>query len=540
MTLIDPNVRVPLFFTTSLPYVNAAPHVGHALEFVLADALVRHQRTLGRDVRLQSGTDDFSLKNVRAAALAGVSTRDFVDRQAHEFEALAKALNVRFDDTLRTSRDPRHPPAVHALWRRCEASGDIYRRHYGGWYCVGCEQFYDQSELVDGRCPEHDAPLEWVEELNYFFRLTRHADTLRRLIEEDRLAIHPAVYREEALRQIERGLVDISISRSSQRAHGWGIPVPGDDSQVVYVWFDALTNYVSGLGFPESTEEYRRYHAEGAVVHLIGKGITRFHTLYWPALLLSAGLPLPKTVLVHGYLTIDGRKIGKSSGNAVDPLRLIAAYGTDAVRYYLLAHLHPTRDSDFAEGRLAQAYGTELADQLGNLVHRTLCQVERLPNAAIPLPDGFESIDLELLRASEAGRTAVAEALSRFEPDTALRSIFDIVVRANRYVDAAAPWSLAKTASRSTDVFERDRADARLRTVLFTLCQTLWHVAHLLAPLLPDTAQAISRRLGSASASDPPAPGARVQPGEVLFPQLGDHPRRALEHHGHGPGRREK
>ena len=263
MNLIDHTQKVPLNITTSLPYVNGAPHLGHALEFVLADVLARYQRTQGRDIRLQSGTDDFSLKNVRAAELAGLSTRAFVDQQADRFEGLRRTLDLSFDDFLRTSRDSRHAPAVRALWKRCQQQGDIYPHHYAGWYCVGCEQFFEQADLVDGHCPEHTAPVEWVEEPNYFFRLRRYADRLRLLIENNELVIHPGVYREEALRQLDRGLVDLSVSRSQRRARGWGIGVPGDDSQVIYVWFDALTNYISALGFPGNTDAYQRDDGNG-------------------------------------------------------------------------------------------------------------------------------------------------------------------------------------------------------------------------------------------------------------------------------------
>ena len=303
------------YITTTIPYVNARPHIGHALELVQADVLARYHRGRGDAVRFQAGTDDNSLKNVLAAGAAGVGVREFVDRNAEAFGALGGALSLSVDDFIRTSRDPRHRPGVEAFWRAC--SGDLYRQQYTGLYCTGCEQFYRPAELRDGRCPEHGTEPEQVSEENWFFRLSRYAAPLREAITSGRLRIEPAGRRNEVLALIDGGLADFSVSRPAGRAGGWGIPVPGDPAQVVYVWFDALCNYVTALGYgqdgPARGEAYRRWWAgAGNRVHLLGKGVLRFHAVYWPAMLLASGQQLPTGIFVHDYLTAAGRKISKS------------------------------------------------------------------------------------------------------------------------------------------------------------------------------------------------------------------------------------
>jgi methionyl-tRNA synthetase len=309
--------RQRIYLSTTIPYVNARPHLGFALELVQADVLARHHRLTGDQVRLQTGTDDNSLKNVLAAEAEGIGTAELVDRNAAAFAALREPLALSFDDFIRTGSDPRHLPGVERLWRACAASGDLYLKHYEGLYCVGCEQFYKPSELRGGRCPEHGTEPQRVAEENWFFRLSRYADQLHRLISSGRLRIEPAARRNEVLGFIEGGLEDFSASRSTARARGWGIPVPDDPSQVIYVWWDALGNYVTALGYGTEGGDYRRWWTEAdRRVHLVGKGVLRFHAVYWPAILLSAGEPLPTDILVHDYLTIGGNKISKSGGVA--------------------------------------------------------------------------------------------------------------------------------------------------------------------------------------------------------------------------------
>jgi methionyl-tRNA synthetase len=305
------------YLSTTIPYVNARPHLGFALELVQADVLARHHRQNGERVRFQTGTDDNSLKNVLAAEAEGISTAELVNRNAAAFAGLREPLALSFDDFIRTSSDPRHLAGVERLWRACAAGGDLYQKHYEGLYCVGCEQFYKPAELREGRCPEHGTEPQRVAEENWFFRLSRYADQLYDLISSGRLRIEPAERRNEVLGFIAGGLEDFSASRSTVRARGWGIPVPDDPSQVIYVWWDALGNYITAPGYGTSDAGYRRWWtAAGRRVHLVGKGVLRFHAVYWPAILLSAGEPLPTDILVHDYLTIGGNKISKSGGVA--------------------------------------------------------------------------------------------------------------------------------------------------------------------------------------------------------------------------------
>lgn len=308
------------YITTAIPYVNSKPHLGFAMELVQTDVMARHWRHRGHEVRFLSGTDDNSLKNAIAAEAEGVPTHELVDRNAAAFHGLRDPLQLSFDDFIRTSSDPRHKVGVDRLWKATDACGDLYRKDFEGLYCVGCEQFYSESELVNGLCPEHLTAPELVSEENWFFKLSRYEDQLRELIESGRLRIEPESRRNEVLSFIKGGLQDFSISRSTERARGWGIEVPGDPSQVVYVWWDALGNYITALDYGTDGENYHHWWTNADErAHVIGKGIVRFHAVYWPAMLLSAGQPLPTTIFVHDYLTVEGRKLGKSLGNAIDP-----------------------------------------------------------------------------------------------------------------------------------------------------------------------------------------------------------------------------
>lgn len=473
------TTQKPIFVTSAIPYVNAEPHLGHALELVQSDAIARYQRALGRDLRFTSGTDDNSLKNVRAASTLGITPRELVARNGAEFLRLAQALNVAHDDFIHTASDARHTPAVHALWLRCVDSGDVYKDSYRGLYCVGCEHFLRESEILDGRCAAHPQPLEVVEEENWFFRLSRYERPILQAISADRLQILPLERKNEALQFIAGGLADFSISRSRARAKAWGIAVPGDDTQIVYVWFDALANYLSVLGYPNGEQFQHYWQNAGERSHIIGKDILRFHALYWPGILLSAGLPLPTSLRVHGHITSQGKKIGKSSGNALDPWRLVARYGVDAVRYYLLAHLHTSKDSDFREDLLRTAYSSELAGKLGNLLQRVCALVERHEVTIVTA-----NLDASLHELAGQTEVRVARAFDDFALHEALRAIFELVTAANRYVDSNAPWQLAKQGSSSA-----------LEHCLSSLVYTLRVTARLLAPFLPAAAHEIEARL---------------------------------------------
>jgi len=488
------TLHSPFFLSSAIPYVNAEPHLGHALELVQSDALARYQRASGRDLYFTSGTDDNSLKNVRAAALAGTTPGELVARHGAGFRRLAQALQVEHDDFIHTASDARHAPAVHALWQRCAERGDVYKKSYRGLYCVGCEHFLRESELVDDRCPVHREPLEALDEENWFFRLSRYEQPILRAITSDQLQILPVERKHEVVQFIAGGLTDFSISRSVARAKGWGISVPGDPSQIIYVWFDALANYLSVLGYPHG-DSYRRYwQRSGERWHVIGKDILRFHALYWPGILLSAGLALPTSLRVHGFITSDGKKIGKSLGNAVDPFRLVARYGVDALRYYLLAHLHTSKDSDFREALLRTAYTSELAGKLGNLLQRVCALVERHDVRIVTT-----GLDASLSEVTARVEAEVARAVSEFALHDALTAIFELVAAANRYVDRSAPWALARSPGQAVALVQ----------CLSSLVHALRAIARLLAPFLPGTAREIEARLSP-----------RPHVGAPLFPSL--------------------
>jgi methionyl-tRNA synthetase len=477
------------YVTTAIPYVNAAPHLGHALELVQADVLARHRRLRGQRVRFLTGTDENALKNVTAAAAAGLDVAAFVTANADRFAALRHVLDLSFDDFIRTAGDPRHACGVETLWRRTAAGGDFYRRDYEGLYCQGCEQFYEPGELQDGRCPEHDAPLEAVTESNWFFRLSAYTEPVLKALESGQVRVEPAAKRNEVLAFVRAGLQDISVSRPAARAGGWGIPVPGDPSQVVYVWWDALANYVTALG-PLDGDLHREWWQEADErVHVIGKGIVRFHAVYWPALLLSAGLPLPSAILVHEYLTVDGAKLSKSAGNAVDPAELVERFGGDALRWWLLREVAPLGDTDFTEERLRQRYHQDLANGVGNLVNRTVSLVHRYRSGVVP---GSGAVVAGL-------SSAVDRALARFDFRAATEALCAAVADGNRLVEATRPWELAKQGR-----------DAELDTVLADLVAICRAVTRELAPFLPSGAARLAAQLGE---------GDRVGLPDPVFPR---------------------
>ena len=528
------GIQPPWYVTTAIPYVNAKPHIGFAQELILTDALARYHRLKGEDVWFLTGTDENSLKNVQAAEQEGIPTRELVDRNAAHFYNLRNVLNLSFNDFIRTSAEPRHRAGVEKLWKACDENGDIYKRAYRGLYCVGCEQFYTESELLNGLCPEHLTAPSVVEEENYFFRLSRYAGHLHELIESDRLRIVPLKRKHEVLSFVRAGLNDFSISRSQARAHGWGIPVPGDPDQVIYVWFDALGNYITALGYANDAPFYKRYWLHNPHrVHVIGKGVIRFHAVYWPAMLLSANVPLPTTILVHDYVTINGGKISKSLGNTIDPVALAERYGMDALRYYLLREIPSTEDGDFTIERFIRAYNGDLADQLGNLLNRVVSMVARYYGGVVPTPGALEEVDRRLVERAQSLPGQVDSALARFALHEALDAIWDLVGAANKYVADVAPWTLAKLRKSEE---EGSHAGDRLSTVLYNLVEVLRLVAHHCAPFLPATSVEIAQRLGISLSTGGDSQGASldreasswgrypagmaVQPGSILFPKL--------------------
>jgi methionyl-tRNA synthetase len=483
--------RRRFYITTAIPYVNGDPHLGHALELVQADVLARHRRLRGDRVRFLTGTDDNALKNVDAAVAAGVPVARFVAERGRRFVDLAGPLQLSCDDLIRTSTDPRHRPGVEHLWRACAEAGDLYTRDYEGLYCPGCEAFVLPGDLAGGRCPEHGEAPEPIAERNWFFRLSRHRDALLDLIGSGRLRIEPEHRRNEVLAFVAGGLSDLSVSRPAERARGWGIPVPDDPGQVIYVWFDALANYITALGYgSEAAAHAGWWRGRGERLHVIGKGIVRFHAVYWPAILRSAGEPAPTTIFVHDYLTVEGRKLSKSAGAAVDPFRIAERYGADALRWWLLRDVPRNGDADFRDDLIA-ARGNELADGLGNLVNRTIGLADQARRDGIggASRDPAGSDALRPLCDALPGR--IDAALAAFDLRAGTGALWQVVSEANRFVSASRPWELAR-AARAGD----RRASASLDATLSTLLAACECITRELAPFLPDASARIAAALG--------------------------------------------
>ena len=475
-----------IYLTTSIPYVNSKPHVGHALELIQADVLARHYRLAGHEVFFQTGTDENAFKNVLAAESVGLPTEELVDRNAATFRSLAERLNISFDSFIRTT-EQRHRRGVAEFWKRLR-SDDVYTRRYAGLYCVGCEDFYLDKDLVRGLCPDHGTAPKRVEEENFFFRLSAYQQQLERLIESGEIRVVPTTRRNEVLRFIRSGLEDISISRSSERSGGWGIPVPGHGSQVIYVWIDALINYLTGQGFGEGNEWERIWNSETRKIHVIGKNIWKFHAVYWPALLLSASLPLPDEIFVHGFLTENGRKISKSVGNTVDPFRYIDRFGADGLRHFLLKAVSPFEDGDFSDRRIAEVYETELANGLGNLVSRvtSLCAKSAFhgrPSGVLTTPN----LD------------GLASALQKYRFDEAAQVLWAEIARLNQDVARVKPWDLL----RSGRVHE-------LHAALGHWIEGIRRVVLGLLPFLPESSRKVLDSIA----------GVSIQASQPLFPRL--------------------
>ncbi|GAA3116178.1 methionyl-tRNA synthetase [Kribbella aluminosa] len=492
----------PYYITTAIPYVNAAPHLGHALEFVQADVLARHRRLRGQPVRFLSGTDDHALKNVLAARNAGEQVADFVNHAADRFQALQGQLELSCDDYVRTSSDPRHRPAVEYLWQRCADAGDFYRRTYTGLYCVGCEQFHELDALIGGACPEHGTEPEQVTETNWFFRLTRYQDQIKDAITSGALAINPPQKRNEVLAFLDKGLEDFSVSRPAVRAGGWGIPVPRDPSQVIYVWWDALTNYITALGVDRPREEYETWWAgDGERVHVIGKGITRFHAVYWIGLLLSAGQPLPTTIHVHDYVNLGGAKLSKSTGNIVDPVDLVDTYGADALRWWITREVPLLGDTEFTTARLRQAYNTDLANGLGNLANRTVTLLHQYFDGQL-CRDGepaigptWDSAGLDAVCAALPSKVDAALRIADFRSATG--HLVAAVDLANQLLNSAEPWNFLRNAG----------GDQRLvHQLLSRVVQACRTISTELTPFCPGGAARLECQLGNRDRVAPPEP----------------------------------
>jgi methionyl-tRNA synthetase len=492
------------YITTAIDYVNAPPHLGHALEKIQTDVIARYHRILGDEVLFLTGTDENSLKNVQAAIEEGVSVKELVDKNARIFHELKEALNLSFNDFIRTTEE-RHIKGAQKLWLACKK--DIYKKTYKGLYCLGCEEFYKESELENGLCPEHKTKPELIEEENYFFKLSKYQEKLKEIIEKDELKIIPETRKNEVLSFIDQGLEDICISRSAKRARGWGIDVPGDPLQKIWVWFDALSNYITAVGYATDENKFKKWWP--ADIHVIGKGISRFHCVYWPAILISANLPLPKSIFIHGYITVSGQKMSKSLGNVIDPFELVKKYGTDAVRYFLLREIPPTEDGDFTYEKFEKRYNSDLAAGLGNLVARV---INLAAKSKIQNPKSKMKIQNPKLKEEiEKTRRSWRDVLEDFKFNEALKAIWDLITFCDKYIEKERPWELINSKVKTTyptTLPPKGRAPRQeSKVVISNLLLTLIEIAKLLEPFLPKTSEKILKQI-------------ETKKPEILFPKL--------------------
>ncbi len=511
------------YLTTPIYYVNATPHLGHAYTTIIADVMARYRRLRGDDVWFLTGTDEHGDKIAQAAATASVSPQVYADRISAAFRETWRRLGIENDDFIRTTED-RHTRIVQKLLQKLWDAGEIYLGKYGGHYCFGCERFYTDKEIVDGKCPDHQTPLQWIEEENYFFKMSKYQGWLIEYIRARPDLIRPERYRNEILGFLRDPLQDLSISRPRARLE-WGIPLPFDDKYVTYVWFDALINYVSALGDPydpgEGGHKYRTFWPH--VQHLIGKDILKPHAIYWPCMLEAAGLSVFTHLNVHGYWTLGGGKMSKSIGNVVEALALTEKYGNDAFRYFIMREMVFGLDGDFSEEAFVGRLNADLANDLGNLVSRATTLIVNLAGGKVPSPGSAAGIVPDLRGAFAKALDEVAAAMEEFAFQRALVAIWEFVREVNRYVDTTQPWALAKKAA--ADELAREQ----LRTVLYELSQALWCLGVILEPFVPEAAGKTRAALGHAgppcladAAWDQLAPGTTIQKLGGLFPRIDD------------------
>lgn len=476
------------YITTAIPYVNGKPHIGHSLEYFQADTIRRLHRLFGEDTLLLSGADENALKNVQAAEKEGIPVQEFLDKSSQIWKNAYESLNVHLDVFQRGSDTKKHWPGVQKLWELCNNNGDIYKKSYTGLYCIGCESFKTEKELIDGLCPEHQKKPEEVTEENYFFKLSKYQQKLLKLIESNEIKITPDNKREEALSFIKQGLEDFSISRSKKRSRGVGVPVPGDDNQVMYVWFDALNIYMTGVGFGWNEDMWKKWWP--ADLHVIGKDINRFHTIYWPAMLLSSKLPLPKGILIHGFVYTKGEKMSKSIGNVIDPFELIKQYGIEPIRYFMLSQIPINSDGDFTIERFHEVYNADLANGLGNLIARVAKLCETI--------DYKEMGSVNRINEHVIEDNDYSKALKEYKFNEALSFIWKKITLLDQFINQEKPWALIKTNSQ------------KAQAILAHCVDQIQEIALLLAPFLPQTSNKILEQFK----------GPNIVSGKPLFPRI--------------------